>query len=122
MSSVSKHPIVHVEIPAADQQATGTFYRELFGWEIESYPEMEYVMFRAGDGPGGGFPKADGQMASPGSVLVYVGTDDIEASLSQATSLGGSTVVPKTEIPGMGYFAVFTDPTGNRVALYKDGV
>ena len=51
-------------------------------------------------------------------MLVYVGTDDIEASLAKAESLGGSTIVPKTEIPGQGWFAVFTDPTGNRMALY----
>jgi predicted enzyme related to lactoylglutathione lyase len=27
-------------------------------------------------------------------------------------------VVPKTEIPGIGWFGVFTDPTGNKVGLY----
>ena len=115
---MSQHPIVHVEIPAADQAASGQFYSELFGWKYSAYPEMDYAVFEAEGGPGGGFPKVNGQDVTPGSVLVYVGTDDIEASLAKAESLGGSTIVPKTEIPGQGWFAVFSDPTGNRLALY----
>ena len=114
---MSQHPIVHVEIPAADQESTGVLQR-LFGWNYQAYPEMDYAMFEAEGGPGGGFPKVDGQMVTPGAVLVYVGTDDIEASLAKAEALGGSTVVPKTEIPGQGWFAVFSDPTGNKLALY----
>lgn len=115
---MAHHPVVHIEIPAHDQSASGKFYGDLFGWKIQEYPELNYAMFEPEDGPGGGFPKVDGEGVTPGSVLVYVGTDDIEASLAKAESLGGSTVVPKTEIPGMGWFAVFSDPTGNRLALY----
>jgi predicted enzyme related to lactoylglutathione lyase len=114
------HPIVHVEIPAANQQAAGDFYAKLFGWNIQHMPEMNYSTFAAEGGPGGGFPQV-GDMAKPGEVLIYVGTDDIEASLAQAESLGGKTVVPKTEIPGIGWFGIFQDPTGNRMALYTNG-
>jgi predicted enzyme related to lactoylglutathione lyase len=113
-----QHPIVHVEIPAADQESTGKFYSELFGWKYQAFPELDYALFEAEGGPGGGFPKVDGQTVTPGAVMVYIGTDDIEASLAKAESLGGSTVVPKTEIPGQGWFAIFSDPTGNRLALY----
>jgi len=115
---VVQHAIVHVEIPAADQESTGKFYSELFGWSFQSHPEMDYAMFEAEGGPGGGYPKLDGEIVTPGAVMVYVGTDDIEASLAKAESLGGKTVVPKTEIPGQGWFAIFSDPTGNRLALY----
>jgi predicted enzyme related to lactoylglutathione lyase len=115
---VASHPIVHVEFPATNIDATAAFYAELFGWKVEHHPEMDYATFAAEGGPGGGFPRADGERLNPGDVLVYVGTDDIEASLARAESLGGSTVVPKTEIPHIGWFAVFSDPTGNRVALF----
>jgi len=118
---MATHPIVHVEIPARDQQESARFYGELFGWNIESYPEMDYVMFRPAEGPGGGLPKAGDAMYQPGQVLVHIGTDDVETSLAKATALGASVAVPKTEIPGIGWFAVFTDPTGNRIALYQDG-
>ena len=53
-----------------------------------------------------------------GDVLVYVATDDVQASLAKAESLGGKTLVPKTEIPKIGWFGIFADPTGNKVGLF----
>ena len=112
-----KHPIVHIEISANDRVAAGKFYGDLFGWSIEQSPEINYATFTAGDGPGGGLnPVTETNPA--GTVIVYVGTDDIEATLKQAESLGGKTVYPKTEIPGFGWFALFQDPTGNTLGLY----
>lgn len=116
---MSKHPIVHVEISAHDLEVAAKFYEDLFGWKTEQMPEMNYATFEAEGGPGGGFNLVTEQ-APAGTVLVYVHTDDIEASLAKAESLGGKTVVPKTEIPDVGWFGVFTDPTGNTLALYKD--
>jgi predicted enzyme related to lactoylglutathione lyase len=117
---MANHSIVHIEFPAVNIEAAGKFYAELFGWNVQSHPEMNYATFQSEGGPGGGFPQVDGQMVNPGGVLVYVDTDDIDASLARAESLGGSTVVPKTEIPGVGWFGIFTDPTGNRVALFTN--
>lgn len=114
---MAKHDIIHIEFPAKDLQADAKFYADCFGWKIQDLPEMEYAMFEAGDGPGGGFSKV-GDEVKPGDVMVYISTDDIEASLAQIESLGGKTVMPKTEIPETGWFAWFSDPTGNIVALY----
>lgn len=55
-----------------------------------------------------------------GEVLIYIGTDDIDASLAKITSLGGKTILPKTEIPQVGWWAVFADPTGNKIGLFTD--
>jgi hypothetical protein len=59
-----------------------------------------------------------GENTQAGEVLFYVSTDDIEASLAKAEKLGGKAVMPKTEIPGFGWFGLFLDPTGNKVGLY----
>lgn len=115
---MAKHSIVHVEFSAQDPKAAGKFYGELFGWKITEDTNMDYVMFEPEQGPGGGMPRV-GEMMQPGSVLVHVSTDDIEASLAKAEKLGGKRVVPETEIPGFGWFAIFSDPTGNMVGLYK---
>src|SRR5690606_37295808 len=96
------------------------FYSALFGWECQAYPEMDYAMFNPGEGPGGGFPRIDDNLYRANQTLVYVSTDDIEASLAKAESLGGATVLPKTEIPGIGWFGIFKDLSGNHVALYTD--
>ncbi len=112
------HPIVHIEIPVSDFDTGPGFYSELFGWQTHPMPEMNYTTFETGDGPGGGFARADGQMSSPGEVLIHVLTDDVSATLDQAEALGATTVVPKTEIPGIGWFGVFRDPTGNKIGLF----
>lgn len=116
---MANHPIVHLEISANDPQAAGKFYSELFDWKLELDPNFNYLQFEAPPGPGGAFVQVGGESGTkPGDVTVYFGTDDIEASLSKVESLGGKTIMPKTEIPGVGWFAMFTDPTGNKLALY----
>ena len=120
---MSNHPIVHIEIPAQKAQEAGKFYGDLFGWKIESDPMYNYVQFQAEGGPGGGFVEVveDGGGTvhyKPDSVLLYVSTEDIDATLARVESLGGKTLLPKTEIPHVGWWGVFTDPTGNRVGLF----
>ncbi len=114
---MSKHPIVHIEFSAEDPLAAAKFYSDVFGWKTEHMPEMNYVTFDAEGGPGGGFNPI-GEQVKPGDVFVYVATGDIEATLAKAESLGGKTITPKTEIPGVGWFALFSDPTGNTVGLF----
>ena len=115
---MSKRNIVHVEIPAANVEAAGKFYADLFGWKLQAMPEMNYMTWEAGDGSGGGFPavSADNPV---GQVLIHFASDDIDADLKNVKKLGGKVIHPKTEIPGMGWYAVFQDPTGNVLGLLQ---
>ena len=117
---MSNHPIVHVEISANDREAAGKFYTDLFGWNIVQMPEMNYATFDYGvEGIGGGLnPVTENNPA--GTVIVYVDTDDIDADLAKVVKLGGKIVTPKTEIPGMGWFGIFADLTGNLIGLYTN--
>jgi predicted enzyme related to lactoylglutathione lyase len=118
---VTGHPIVHIEIPAANASAAGKFYSDVFGWKIEADQMYNYVQFQSEGGPGGGFVEpAEGTPVEykPDRLLVYLATDDIDATLATVEAHGGKTVLPKTEIPHIGWWAVFTDPTGNNLALY----
>ena len=114
---MSKRNVVHVEIPAANLESAGKFYSDLFGWKIQHMPEMNYTMWEAGDHTGGGFPEVSAEYPA-GQVLVYIDSDDIEADLKNVAKLGGTVLRQKTEIPGMGWFGIFKDPTGNVLALY----
>src|SRR6266571_1385900 len=119
--NMSQHSIVHIEIPATDPASTSKFYANLFDWKLQVDPTFNYHMFQAEPGPGGGF----GQVGEAtggyklGEVLIYVSTDDIDATLARVEALGGKTLQPKAEIPNAGWFAIFADPTGNRIALFK---
>ena len=50
-----KHPIVHIEISAKDREAAAQFYHEIFGWEIQHMPEMNYYTIMCDEKLGGGF-------------------------------------------------------------------
>lgn len=112
-------PVVHFEIAAAkDGKALASFYRELFDWKMNYHAELDYTLVEPG-GPGG---IGGGIMTSPIDrpyVIFYVQVDDLQASLDKAESLGGKTVVPPTPIPNVGAFAIFSDPDGNHIGLYK---
>ena len=114
---MTKRNIVHIEIPTTNGKASGEFYEKLFGWHIVHDEQMDYTMWDPHEGPGGGFSQVD-ENVKPGDIYIYVNSDDIEADLKKAESLGGKIVFPKSEIPNTGWYGMFKDPTGNIIALY----
>jgi len=115
---MSDHPIVHIEISADDHKAAGKFYNDVFGWKVTDMPEMNYTLFEHAEGQGGGFNPVSDQSPA-GTVTVYIQADDIEATLEKIEANGGKVLMPKSEIPNTGWFALFSDTTGNTMALYK---
>jgi predicted enzyme related to lactoylglutathione lyase len=79
---------------------------------------MNYATFDTGAGIGGGLNPISEQYPA-GTVAVYIGTDNIPATLAKAESLGGKILIPESEIPGVGWFGFFQDPTGNMIGLLK---
>ncbi len=119
------HSIVHIEFASPDPKSEQQFYGNVFGWQLHTDPTADYHMFQTSAGLGGGFVQVSdggesGVRYAPGEVLVYIGTDDIDATLARIEANGGKAEVPRTEIPGTGWFAVFTDPQGTRVGLFTD--
>ena len=108
--------IVHVEIPSRDYEESGKFYQDLFGWKITPVPDANYTVWEAAEGSRGGFSPL-GEGVEAGDVLIYIGSDDIEADLKKAKALGAQIMQEKKEI-GRGWFGVFKDPTGNTIGLF----
>ena len=120
---MAKHPIVHLDIPADDTGAAAQFYADVFDWEPVHMAEVNYWMFRAEGGPGGGFvnpgPSGSGPDYKIGDVRVYIDTDDIEASLSAIEAHGGKRLGPTVDMGPNGAYTFFADPAGNVIGLYK---
>ncbi len=110
--------VVHVEIHSNAPEKTKAFLKDIFDWKFQDMPEMNYSTFEAPSAPGGGLQKAENM---PAGVLDYILSKDIDGTLKKIQSSGGAVVMPKAEIPGMGWFAVFQDPTGITLALYEAG-
>ena len=114
-------PVAFFEVSSPDAERAQRFYGELFGWQVATDPEMGgYGLVdtaAGGSAIGGGIgPVEEGDSAG---VRIYVRVDDLEAALQRAEQLGGTRLVPPTDLPaGYGRFALFADPDGNPVGLW----
>ena len=109
------NPVTWFEVVGRDGPALRSFYSTLFGWKLEELPEMNYAMADTGGAIGGGIGQTDD---GSGHVTFYVEVDDPQAYLDRAEALGGSTVMPVTELP-MVTLALFTDPEGHLIGIVK---
>jgi len=113
--------ITWLEVASTDIPASAEFYSKLFDWPIVTDAEMNYTMTSfGGEETGVGFSSVDEtQGITPGSVLVYVDVDDVDAALSRAKELGAPIYMDKTEVPTVGWIAILGDPGGNRIGLMQ---
>jgi uncharacterized protein len=110
-------PVVHFEIGCRDVEKTQAFYTRLFDWKTEPYGPARMVSTGSDAGIQGHINALGHEPHN--DVLVYVQVDDLKACMDKAAKLGGKTLVPPTDVPGMGQFAWIADPEGNTVGIWK---
>ena len=101
------------DLGAADPNPLSTFYADLFGWTLQQMSDF-YTVIVTGGGISGGIGRS--QSGESWSTF-YVEMGDLQSALDKAGSLGGSTVVPPIEIPGVATWAMFHDPDGLLIQL-----
>jgi predicted enzyme related to lactoylglutathione lyase len=111
------------ELLTTNTRAAGPFYAGLFGWGSKSMEMADggaYTIFEVGGKPVGGMmqmlPEWEGV---PSNWMVYFAVADCDASAQSARGLGAEIVVPPTDIPGIGRFAVLQDPQQAVFAIIK---
>ncbi len=105
-----------IELGTSDVEAAKQFYGTLFGWTTEECngAGMPYHTLAVKGQPRGGMFKIS-QECQPGMAPhwgVYIAVNDIDATAKQAEALGGKLIMPPTDIPTIGRFAVIQDPQG----------
>lgn len=110
--------IVHFELPAADTDRASGFWGGLFGWNIGGsvMEGFDYRMFQVADDQGGAVMPSD---KAGSGVIVYMDTDDIDASVAKVRELGG-TADDKQPVPTHGWFAACKDTEGNSFSLWQN--
>src|ERR1700676_1380342 len=115
------NPFVHIELNTTDVAKAKTFYSSLFKWELQD-ADMgamgTYTLIKVGEGTGGGMMKHP-MPGAPSAWLAYVQEDDLETAPKKAKSLGATMIKEMQEVPNVGWFTIFTDPTGATLALWK---
>jgi len=115
------------EIASTDLGKCKSFYENVFGWNFKASEntgdEMQYLEFSSS---GGSYPDAAlyemdpamfGGHAPPPHIALYVSVDNVDESIEQAKTLGGSIVFGPYDVPKVGRIAVITDPTGANISL-----
>jgi hypothetical protein len=121
--SVFRNFITWFEIPAYNHYRSVAFFNYIYGIEITTVEINGLAMgfFPAESGVGGAIVTGHGCVPSEIGPLLYLnGGDDLNNVLSKVNEAGGRVVMEKTYISETaGYFAIFIDTEGNRLALHS---
>ncbi|MCW8085261.1 VOC family protein [Sabulicella glaciei] len=109
------------ELMTPDPEAASRFYGAVLGWGARkaTMPGVDYHLLgtEAGDVAGMMAPPPGAPMQP--SWMGYVAVDDVDAAAEAILADGGAQRVPPTDIPGVGRFAVLTDPQGVLLAIMR---
>ena len=103
-------PIVFFDLAGPDEPALRTFYEDVFGW-----PSGKPGNFSPGNAP-----QLEGTIRQdPAEKMLYLGVEDITATLEKVVAAGGAIDTPRFEVPGVVVLGLFKDPAGNRMGLVE---
>ncbi len=119
--------VVHFEVPFDDADRARDFYKEVFGWQIQPMPEMNYNMVSTGPTSDQGMPSEPGfigggmmqRQAPVNSPVLTLEVDDIDATINAIEKHGGAAVGEKMPVGDMGFAAYFSDSEGNLMGLWQ---
>ena len=118
--------VVHFEVPFDDADRARSFYRDVFDWQIQPVPELNYNLVSTGpmgdQGPtepgyiGGGMMARQAPVTNP---VITLHVDDIDTAVAAIEKHGGAAVGEKMPVGDMGFAAYFTDSEGNLMGLWQ---
>jgi hypothetical protein len=107
--------VIHVEVVGKDGPKLQQFYKDVFGWSLDTNNPGGYGMYRQENGLSGGIGAS--QDGGPGHVTFYVHTEDPQGVLDKVTASGGRVLMPLTEVAPETTVALFADPEGHVVGI-----
>jgi uncharacterized protein len=120
--------VVHFEVPFDDAERAHGFYRDAFGWRLETMPQFEYTMVTTTPtddrgqvsevgGINGGMLRRQGPITSP---VITIGVDDLDDTLARVEKLGGKVAIGRQPVGDMGFSAYVQDTEGNVIGLWQN--
>jgi predicted enzyme related to lactoylglutathione lyase len=116
--------LMWVELMTRDPDGATEFYTRVFGWgtEVSTDPAAPYTQFQVDEESiAGMMPMIGDQWPAelPDHWMVYFGVGDVDAAAALVPRLGGTVGQQPTDIPGVGRFAIFSDPSGAYFSVLK---
>lgn len=115
-------PVVHWEMWSPDPERASKFYADVFGWQARAIPDLKYTLVETG-GSGGinGGIMTPQQGDWPAKLTLYIDVDEVDSYGAKIVAAGGRMLVPKMEVPGVGFMALFSDPDDRVLGLWQKG-
>ncbi len=117
--------LYHFDIPVDNAGRAQQFYMDVFGWDMKKLDskidsKVDLWMCETEDESGmkgvtGGMMKRD---LLP-TVTNYILVNSIDEHISKINNSGGKVIMQKTEIPTIGFFAMFLDSENNLFGLFE---
>ena len=121
--------VVHFEIPFDKQERAQKFYQDVFGWQINKFGEMDYLMAMTckcdqnsmmPTEPGainGGLLKRDKYGKNP---VIVIDVPNVDEHIEKVKKAGGKLVMPKFPIGDFGLYARVSDTEGNIIGIWQN--
>jgi predicted enzyme related to lactoylglutathione lyase len=119
-SSASGRFVWH-DLMSTDPETSRNYYNQLLGWtseprEKESGSAYQYIV-SAGKRIGG-IARLDESHQLQSHWMSYLAVESVDAVAHSMPDLGGRVGLPPTDLPGIGRFAICSDPTGARFSPF----
>ena len=120
--------VVHFEVPAKNLKRAQSFYKDVFGWQINEVkmPAGSYTLVSTAP------TDENGRVKEPGAInggimkkqkpftgpVITLQVDDIDETLKALVKHGGKSVTKKTAMGEFGSYGYFRDTEGNLIGLF----
>ena len=125
-------PVVFFDIAGEDSGRLTEFYSRIFDWEIAGdgsltaqvkspplVPRADYPSSSIGFSTSVTAPLPGQIRQDPTEKRIYLGVDDIAATLEEIEALGGTIEAERFAVPGVVVLGLFRDPAGNAMGLIE---
>jgi predicted enzyme related to lactoylglutathione lyase len=114
--------VVHFEVPTNHSEKSRKFYENVLGWKLTKWEgPVDYWLITTGDqeirGIDGGLGGAANEFHG---TVNTVEVEDLDETLRKVMSNGGNIIMPKDEIPGVGWLAYIQEPGGAYLGLIQN--
>ena len=114
------NPLIFVDLPSPDPEATSQFYADLFGWKFKRRPAGEFHEVLPGVKPNLGIHLETEPVEGPGP-RIYVMVDAPPEMLERAIGMGAAKLWDEAYWQEFdARRAAFRDPWGTEVVLWRN--
>ena len=115
---ISGHAFVWFELASDNLSASKTFYRDLFGWEMNEMGGYVMVGAKSTKELGMGMITNPRKGRVPSHWTPYVSVEDVKAMTAKAVKLGSKVLHDTHETPN-GIASIILDPADTPLALWS---